>query len=219
MRSVLAFGVSALAICLFLTIGAQAEVIHLTTAAQADPPPSGTQGFDALGTTTANGSPSGNINTATTFTLGDWVSTLVNTGIFAGMPMQSFGNVPFNITIPTSLTFGNSVFGTFASTSIINEGGGPGFADFLVVGQWTPGSYGGLMGQGPFTADLSIALTQSPAGTGSISASGSFVETPSSTIPEPSSIVLALMGLAAGIGSYRLRRNRGGTPTVAAKNS
>lgn len=206
MRPVTVFGVSAVAICLFLTTGVQAEVIHLTSAAKADPPPTATQGFIALSPSTANGSPNGNINTATTFTIGDWTSSFVNSGVLAGMPMQTFGTIPLNLNVGNSFTFGNSVFGTFQSSTILNQHGAPGFENVLISGAWTPGSFGGLMGQGPFPAQVSIAFTQIPPNNGSISVSGTFATPPFVEIPEPSTIVMALMGLVAGVGSSRLRR-------------
>ena len=187
--------------CLFLTTGVQADPIFPTTSLQADPLPTGHQGFVALAPTTTD---TGNINTATAFTLGSWISNLVNDGVFAGMPSQSFGNVAFNTTIPTSLTFGDSVFGTFASTSIMSLGGPPGFLNISVLGNWTPGTQGGVTG-GPFASELALAFTQTPAGTGAISASGTFSTPP---IPEPSSIFLVLTGLAAVVVSPRLRRRR-----------
>ena len=46
----------------------------------------GTQGFADIGTPTADGGSTGDINTATAFTIGNLVSTSSNTGDFAGLP-------------------------------------------------------------------------------------------------------------------------------------
>jgi len=63
--------------------------------------------------------------------------------------------------------------------------------------------------RGPFESEMRFAFTQTPATTGSISASATFTsfapEPPS--VPEPSSIVMSLTGLA-GVVIYRLRRRR-----------
>ncbi len=195
---------SSRAVCLCLTTSAQADVIRLTTSAQ--DPPVATQNFFDTNTPTADGSPNGDINTAVTFVLGSLFSGGANSGVFAGMPTQSFGSVPFDVNIPTSLTFGNSVFGTFTSTSIVNEGGPPGFVNIVVVGDWTPGSFGGLMGQGPFESQLKIAFTQNPANIGTISASATFA-TPVPIIPEPSTVLMTLTGLGLAVVSP-LRRRR-----------
>lgn len=167
--------------------------------------PTGTQIFVNIGTTTANGSSTGNINTATAFMLGNLVSTADNTGVFSGMTTQLLGSVSFNSTSPTSLDFGNSVFGKFASTSITPEPSSPGFVNIVVLGEWTPGTYGDVAG-GPFTSLLKISLTQTPALSGSISASASFATPAPSTVPEPSSFVLVLSGLVAGVVMYGFRR-------------
>lgn len=201
MRPVVLFGLSAVAICLFLATGVQADMIFSTTDVQADPIPSGSVGFSALSPSSA--SPTGNITTATTFTLGSWTA-LFGDGVFAGIPLQSFGSLSFDITSPTSLTFGNSVFGTFASTSIMNLGGTP-FVNLSVLGEWTPGTFGGVTG-GPFASQLSLTFSQTPLGTGPISASGTFATPAETPVPEPSSIFLVLKGLATGLVSYRLRR-------------
>ena len=83
-----------------LTLGVLA-LSALPAAALADP--TGSQGFADIGDPTANGSWTGNIETATAFVIGDAVSATSDTGLFAGMPMQTFGAVSFNSTMPTSL--------------------------------------------------------------------------------------------------------------------
>ncbi len=67
----------------------------------------------------------GDINNGVLFQIGDLVS-LTGQGVFSGMPNQFLGPVHF-ITAgdPSSLAFGNSVFGYFTSTSITEPDGRP----------------------------------------------------------------------------------------------
>jgi hypothetical protein len=110
MHRVILFGLSALAICLPLPTGVQAGSI-----------PIGTQGFADIGRPTANGSPTGDIDTATTFMLGTVASTASQSGIFDGMPTEIIGPIPFDISVPTGFTFTNPVFGTLTSISITSK--------------------------------------------------------------------------------------------------
>jgi hypothetical protein len=170
----------------------------------------GTQGFADIGTPTADGGSTGDINTATAFTIGNLVSTSSNTGDFAGLPSQVFGAVNFNTGDATSLTFGNSVFGTFTSTSIVEEINTPGTVGFYVLGDWTPGSYGSVSG-GPFDSSFTISFTQTPAHAGSLSDSATFSNPPAGpvgSVPETSTLAMMLLGFAGlGFAGYRASRN------------
>src|SRR5208283_4238851 len=94
---------------------------------------------------------------------GDLYSTTANTGIFAGMPNQDLGKITFSTSSGTSMTFGDSAFGTFHSTSITEASNAVsatgGAVAFYVLGDWTPGSQGGTTG-GPYQAEFTFSLTQ-----------------------------------------------------------
>ena len=177
-------------------------------ATKADPSvTNGLQNFGDLGEPLADGSPTGNINTATTFTVAELTSAGGQLGIFLGLPRQIFNPFTFNPGIPTSFDFGNGVFGHFASTSITETVNVAGAVAFDVTGEWTPGSFfhAGLK---PFGTLFTISFTQTPAHTGIISNSATLSVPVTTIIPEPSSIVLVLTGLAAAVGIYGLRRRR-----------
>ena len=193
---IIRFGLSALTVCLFLTTGAKAD-------------PMATQTFANLGLTTADSSTTGDINTSTSFMIGALTSTVDNTGNLAGMPTQTFAPFTFSITNPTSLTFGNSVFGTFTSTSITAVANNPAeqTLNLNVLGNWTPGTFGGVTG-GPFASELAISMFQVPGPRlAGIVASGSF-STPA--VPEPSTWSLFAISFAALGGVVWRRRGTSG---------
>ncbi len=154
----------------------------------------GSVGFADIGAPTADGSLTGNINTATTFKIDDFITTLATSGFFAGMGHQDIGTVNFDITSPTSLSFTDSVFGSFTSTSFMETINNPGSLVIYVLGDWTPGTQGGIT-PGTYASSLTIAFTQSPAFFGSISDSGSF-SVPPSVIPETSTWAMMGIGFA-----------------------
>jgi hypothetical protein len=207
MHRIILFAMSALAICLSATTGVQAAET-LGTLAFTD------TGTTEAGTNAQNLSPTGDINTATQFFVEDLVSTTSNSGVFVGMPPQSLGHFLFSLTSPTIAGFpANEVFGSFRLESLtepVNDTA-TGFAVLLASGVWVPGSWAmdhfGVPDK-PFDADLRMAFTQTPAHTGSISASGTFAVPVPATVPEPSSIVLVLTGLAAGVVTDWRRRQR-----------
>jgi hypothetical protein len=167
----------------------------------------GTQGFADIGSPTTN---TGDINTATVFTLGDLVSTKSQTGAFVGMPSQDLGTATLNTAVPTSLTFGDSVFGSFSSTSITLASSVAGSVSYYVLGNYTPGTFAG--GGAAVSASFTLSFTQTPAGTGSISDSGTLAAPPAalggggSAVPEPASLVMGLIGAGIFGASYLARR-------------
>ena len=183
-------------VCISL-VSALAMSLYPTSDVQALP--TGTQGFADIGTPTAD---AGNLSAATTFMMGDLVSTTANTGIFTGMPNQIFGSVSFDTTMPGSLMFGNGVFGHFTSTSF-TETFMPRAVIIFALGEWTPGTQGGVTG-GPFMSDVTIAFTQTAGG--AISDSATFATPPPSSVPEPATLGLMALGLAVGLAGRRRRR-------------
>jgi hypothetical protein len=172
----------------------------LLTGAQSQAGFIGTLGFVDIGSPTAN---TGNINTATSFTLGNFLST-VGTGALAGLPSQSFGSPTFSTSgsIPFSIT--SASFGTFTSTSIVLLSSGVGTISFGFLGNWTPGTYVG--GGATTAASLTISFTQTPANTGQIGDSATFSVPPAFSVPEPASIAMVVMGLGGVFAVRRYRR-------------
>jgi len=165
----------------------------------------GTLGFADIGSPSAG---TGNINTATTFTLGDLTST-TGTGDFTGLPTQDFGSISFDTAVGSSLSFTSSTFGTFTSTSITKISNAPGSVAFFILGTFASGSYAGYPSPGA-TADSSsftLGFTQTPAGTGAISDSATFSDPPAPLTGTPEPATLGLFGSAfVALGLIRRRR-------------
>jgi len=160
----------------------------------------GSLAFADLGTASAD---TGNINTATTFGIGDLVSTS-GSGVFAGLPLQFFGPVSFSTSVGTSLSFSDAAFGSFSSTSISEVTNTPGFVTIYVLGNYTAGSYdAGASG----AASFRISYTQTPVTTGAISDSATFSIPPAGgpSTPEPATVFGLISGVAA-FAFVRLRR-------------
>jgi hypothetical protein len=167
--------------------------------------PVGTLGFSDPGSPTAN---TGDINTATSFTIGDLFSSTAETGIFVGLGHQDFGAVTFSTGTSTSFSFSNSVFGTFSSTSITEAVNTPGVVAFYILGNYTAGTVDPGTGTNP--ASFTLSFTQTPAHTGIISDSGTFSVPPASPpgVPEPATLVLGLTSIVGGGLFHLLRRRR-----------
>lgn len=163
---------------------------------------SGSQGLADIGTPIVD---SGNINTATSLTIGNLVSTGASAGYFTGLPSQLFGPVAFNPAVGSSLSFGNATFGSFLSTSITEQTNVAGERSFFVLGNYTAGAFDPALVPNPAPASMIVSFTQSPAGTGVISNSATLAIPP---VPEPSTILLAGVGLAGGLVVDQSRRHR-----------
>jgi PEP-CTERM motif-containing protein len=164
-----------------------AMAIAMTTIAQAQ---TGTLGLVDVSTPSVG--PGTDINSATTYTIGDLASFSDSTGIFAGLSSQIYGPVTFEPGIGDSFSFGSSVFGTFTSTSITLETSSQGFVSLHILGDYTSGSFDGdAVVNKPVSVDYSF--TQNPVIDGGISDSGEF-SIPPSSVPEPASLALLGMG-------------------------
>ena len=161
----------------------------------------GTQGFADLGSPSAN---TGDVNTATVFTIGELVTSASQSGAFVGLLPQDFGAVTFDTSVPTSLSFGNAIFGTFTSTSITKISNAAGTPSFFILGTYVSGTY--APGATADSSSFTIGFTQTPAHTGSISDSASFADPPAPPgVPEPAT--LCLFGSALiGLGFIRRRK-------------
>lgn len=153
--------------------------------------PSGTLPFGDLGTTVA--SPTGDINTATSFAFASLVSVEGGTGYFEGLTPQFFGPETFSVSNPPGLQFGSEVFGLFASTQIKELDNVDGSRSFVFDGLYTRGTLADFL-PNPAPATFTLNINQN-AGTGAISANAT-LEFAAQPVPEPAT--LALLAMAAG---------------------
>lgn len=164
----------------------------------------GTLGFSELGTPTAN---TGDILTATNFTITNWTSTSGSgTGVFAGLSPTTIGAITFNNAagVNTSFAFTNAVIGDFTSTSIaeITSSSTTGaVANFFIAGNYT----GGSLDPSVHTDGLiTLSFTQTPPHSGGLSDSGTLAV----GNPEPSTLVMGLTSAVAIGVVYGVRRLR-----------
>ena len=101
----------------------------------------GSVGFATPLLTTADASPTGDINTSNIFSLEHLVTTGNESGLFAGLPLQGFGAVSFDTTMGNSLGIADGEFGSFQSSSINTITNTSGFLNLLLAGVWTPGTF------------------------------------------------------------------------------
>jgi hypothetical protein len=127
-------------------------------------------------------------------------------GYFTGLSTQIFGPVTFVPADGTSLSFGNATMGSFASTSITELTNSPGQRSFYVLGMFSAGTFDPSLTPDPAPASLLITFNQTPENTGAISNS-STLAIPPAAVPEPSTLVIAGLGLA-GFAAVDVRRRR-----------
>ena len=182
--------------------------VTLALHAPADAGPVSYQGFADLSPAQADGSFTGDINTATTFTLGKLTTTTSADGyflgLFSGTNRQMFSPITFSVNSPTSFAFGNPFFGYFSSTSILELSNTPGARSFSILGDYSGGTRGGLTSPNPAAAKFVLSITQTPAGSGgaiSDSATLEFV-----AVPEPASVMLAGAGILGAVAIASRRR-------------
>jgi hypothetical protein len=201
---------------------ALAATLLLLTGSQSEAAFAGSIGFNDQGQPLANGSATGNIDTATTLTIGDLNTTNATTGLFVGVGKNiDLGAVTFNVANGNNTSFSftdpTGKFGSFTSTTITSIISGNGVESFYILGNFTPGSYTGY-GQyatggslaGPLSASITVSFTQTPAGGGassSISDSASMSVPPAGlTVPEPASFAMVAIGLGGIFAVGRFRR-------------
>ena len=77
----------------------------------------------------------GNISTGTSFTIGNLISNGANAGHFTGLPTLLYGPGAFTPAVGSSLSFGNTTFENFLSTSITEQTKVVGKRSFYVLGK------------------------------------------------------------------------------------
>lgn len=164
----------------------------------------GSQGFADIGTPAAD---TGNINTAGTLTIGNLISTGASVGYFTGLSTQIFGPVAFSPAVASSISFGNATFGSFLSTSITEQTNTAGERSFYVLGNYTAGSFNPALAPNPAPGSMTISFTQSPAGVGGAISDSATISIPPA-VPEPSTTILAGIGIAGALVVDQSRRHR-----------
>jgi hypothetical protein len=207
-----AFGVLAsIAVVSLCAAKARADILTVSNLPPVTPTSgtsSGSQGFADIGAPSVSGTGvfPGSINTGTSFTIGNLISTGAQNGYFTGLSTQIFGPVTFVPADDTSLSFGNATMGSFASTSITELTNSPGQRSFYVLGMFSAGTFDPSLTPDPAPASLLITFNQTPENTGAISNS-STLAIPPAAVPEPSTLVIAGLGLA-GFAAVDVRRRR-----------
>lgn len=130
------------------------------------------------------------------------LSPAQNKGYFAGISkFTSFGATELDTANLTSFSFTNTAYGTFTTTSGVIVNRTAGFLNVYLLGTFSP------TGSDPLAGPASVQVTYTSAPDGTIS--GGFVlnAPPTGIIPEPASIAMAGIGLAAA-GLVRVLRKR-----------
>jgi len=148
-----------------------------------------------IGTPTAGGSPTGNIQTATVFGLSYLLTTSSQTGDFKTYvpPGQGLGGATINTAVATSFTVSApGSLGTFQSSSITEtKDPGNNSVSFSISGLFTPGAdFPGTFMATPAT--FSISFTQNGGPGNAISDSATLS---AAAVPEPASMALLGIGM------------------------
>jgi hypothetical protein len=162
----------------------------------------GTQAIVDTDTPTAN---TGDITTATSFTLTALTTTGSRTGDFLAVPPLTALFPPtaiLTLATPSTFHFGSTAFGTFTGISIVTLASAPGFESFRITGLFAPGTLFPATKQTPSVTTLDLGFTQIGGPNTAISASGTLV-----AVPEPGSLLLGVAGVA-GVGLVTGLRRR-----------
>ena len=147
------------------------------------------------------------VDTTTSFNL--------STPVLTGSPVDDFTVIlppavlmtpaTFNFATGTGFNFSDVGFGSFVATSVTDlPDVQNGFHEFNVIGTFTPGTAWANAGNAQ-SANMRWSLTQTGDSDDSTSISGSF-HSPAQPIPEPASLALMGLGLAAASAVIRRRR-------------
>lgn len=161
-------------------------------------------GFDLIAPNTASASPTGDINSATSFTLMNMGSTANVSGVFTGLPIQDFGVVSFSPGTGTSLIIRSPQFGFFISKSFTTIANFEGFLNLLVDGTFRSGTLDTGIKTAP--AEVRLGLTQTPPVDGQISFSGTLSTAPVTVVPELPTALLFFSGIGIILAGTRMRK-------------
>jgi hypothetical protein len=181
----------------------------------------GSQGM-SVSDVTADGSPTGDIKTATTFTFDAVTVSGVNRTVdystygYAGAHVLSGG--PFTLSVPVPpvtgnmFSIGDAGFGTFTATKyLVNDTSPVNGRNIVLLGTFTPGTELVTNSGGTLTANdaqLTLAFTQTGGPGNAISVSLTLVSPPDvASVPEPATMTIAGLGIGiCAVGSYIRRR-------------
>lgn len=159
----------------------------------------GPLGFAEIGAPKVDG---GDFNAATSFKIGNFISTGLQSGDFVSFGTQDMGSISFDSTVRPSFHPNDAGFGTFDSTSISDSSSGP-----SVKSSYIAGTYAKAGGVDRGNALLTRPFTQTPAHIGAISNADTFSIPPGARKIVPATFaLLGLGGLGFAVRAYRRRR-------------
>jgi len=154
-----------------------------------------------------------NVATATVFSNMAFSTTASQTGDYDGFSIgETFAAVNLDLSNIAAFSFGDSAFGNFTATSIVDGGfnAATNSRSFLILGTFNPGTAFPTLTEN--TAQLSISFTQVGGATSSISLSGTLTTPAPTPAPEPSTIVmLGTIAAPLAFGAWRRRRAKIGS--------